>query len=115
MHRLIISSAVWLCLPPTLIAQAPGTVIETDGTLMRNRALLKQAAGMRDAGELMTEAAQKSAVLDKSARVFFRQGNNDDAITTHKDAIERASEAQRPSLQKTQEAYEGGKLPDADE
>ncbi len=41
-------------------AQAPGTVIEVDGTLARNRALLKQAAALREAGELMSEEALRS-------------------------------------------------------
>lgn len=41
-------------------AQAPGTVIEIDGTMARNRALLKQAAALREAGELMSEETLRS-------------------------------------------------------
>lgn len=41
-------------------AQAPGTVIEVDGTMARNRDLLKQAAALREAGELMTEETLRS-------------------------------------------------------
>ncbi len=41
-------------------AQAPGTVIEVDGTMSRNRALLKQAAALREAGELMSEETLRS-------------------------------------------------------
>lgn len=76
---------------------------------------LELAERLARRGVELCEDAQKSAVLDTLARVLYRQGKKDEAIATQKDAIERASETQRPSLQKTLEAYEGGKLPDADE
>lgn len=57
--------AGWLILSAelTVWAQAPGTVIEVDGTMARNRALLKQAAALREAGELMSEETVRSQLV----------------------------------------------------
>ncbi len=64
MRGRILFCAIWLSLSTALSAQAPGTVIETDGTWMRNRALLKEAAALRGAGELLSEAAVRSQLAE---------------------------------------------------
>lgn len=76
---------------------------------------LELAERLARRGVELSEEQQKAAVLDTLARILFRLDKKDEAIAKQKEALEVATEAQRKSLQKTLEAYEAGKLPDADE
>ncbi|MBP7949128.1 MAG: trypsin-like peptidase domain-containing protein [Verrucomicrobiales bacterium] len=53
------------------------------------------------------------ASLDTLARILFLQGKKDEAVTTQKDAVEKASLALREELNRTLQAYQKGELPPA--
>ena len=57
---------------------------------------------------------EEAAVLDTLARIQFRQGKKEEAIKTQEQAVAKAKEALKPSLEKTLSAYKDGKLPPPD-
>jgi hypothetical protein len=59
-------------------AQTKGTVIEIDGTMARNRALLKQAAALKSADELLSEEMVRSQLAEPvAATITFPSPNRE--------------------------------------